>query len=226
MSCLLFLFNEVGENVTDVITVVATVLLAALLLLALVFCWRKNFKTKEIVYAGVALATSFVLSCIKIKPVAYGGSITLASLVPIIWYAFTFGFSRGLLTGIIYGILQFVESPYILTPATFLLDYVLPFSCICLAPLAKKVCKNEIAQIILATVFVYIGRFTMHFLSGVIFFELGAVWAELPANTSITYSLLYQTVYLVPDFLISAICLTTLTKTGVTKRLMPKTNAD
>ncbi len=223
MSNLLFIFTEVGENVTDLVNLVAIILLALLIVLAVVFSIKNKLKTQEIVYAGIAIATSFVLSYVKISPVANGGSVTLASFVPIVLYAFIFGFSRGLIAGFIYGLLQFIQSPYILTPATFLLDYLLPFAMICLAPLAKKLCKNQNLQIVLASVLVYIGRFLMHFLSGVIFFEMGAVWADLPANTSITYSLLYQTVYLVPDLAICAICLFLLSRSGVIEKLAPKT---
>lgn len=223
MSNLLFIFTEVGENVTDLVNLIAIGLVAVLIVLAVVFSVKNKLKTQEIVYAGVALASSFVLSCIKVKPVANGGSLTLASFVPIILYAYTFGFSRGLIAGFIYGILQFVESPYILTPATFMLDYLLPFSMICLAPLSKKICKNQNWQLVLSALFVYAGRFLMHFLSGVIFFEMGAVWAELPANSAVAYSLLYQTVYLVPDFILCAVCLFILSKTGVVEKITPKT---
>lgn len=219
MSCLLFLFNEVGEKVTDTVNLIAIILLITLVVLAVVFCLRKKLNTKEIVYAGIAISTSFVLSYLKVSPVTNGGSITLASFVPIIIYAFIFGFSRGLIAGFIYGVLQFIQSPYILTPANFLLDYLLPFSMICLAPLSKKVCKNQNLQIVLSAIFVYLGRFLMHFLSGVIFFELGAVWAELPANSAVAYSLLYQVTYLIPDLVICAICLFILSKNGVIQKL-------
>ena len=128
-----------------------------------------------------------------------------------------------IIAGFTYGVLQFVQSPYILTPATFLLDYLLPFAMICLAPLARKIKVKEHWQLVLGTLFTYAGRFLMHFLSGVIFFEMGAVWAELPANTSVTYSLLYQTVYLVPDLAICAVCLFLLARSGIIQKITPKT---
>ena len=225
MSCLLFLFTEVGENVTTIVTIVAIVLLCALLVTAILLTLKRAISTREIVFAGICLASSFVLSYIKFTPVTYGGSITLASFVPIIIYSFYFGFSRGIIAGFTYGVLQFVQSPYILTPATFLLDYLLPFAMICLAPLARKIKVKEHWQLVLGTLFTYAGRFLMHFLSGVIFFEMGAVWAELPANTSVVYSLLYQVVYLVPDAIICAIALFVLSKTGVINKILPKQKA-
>jgi len=222
MSNLLFIFTEVGENVTDTVNLVAIILLAVLIVLAVVFSIKNKMRTQEIAYAGIAIAASFVLSYVKFSPVEHGGSVTLASFVPIILYSFVFGFSRGLIAGFIYGVLQFIQSPYILTPATFLLDYLLPFAMICLAPLSKKVCKNQDLQVVLSATFVYFARFIMHFLSGIIFFEMGSVWAKLPATTSVTYSLLYQTVYLVPDFVICAVCLFLLSRAHVIEKLFPK----
>lgn len=75
-------------------------------------------------------------------PVTYGGSITLASFVPLLIYTYVYGLADGLLTGLIFGLFNFVTGPYILTPLTFILDYLLAFASIGLMGIAGKFTKK------------------------------------------------------------------------------------
>ncbi len=209
----------VSESTTETVATVSVIAVAVLcVVLFLLSMFRKNVTgTKNMVFAALCIALSFVLSYIKVSPVTYGGSITLASFVPIIIYAYAFGISGGLVTGLIYGILQFIQSPYILTPVTFLLDYVLAFIGIAFAGVFGNIARKkeqkgenprEMLNVTLACICAYGWRFLMHFAAGVIYFDLGAIWASLPANSAVGYSLLYQVVYLVPDFIIClAVCM-------------------
>lgn len=221
MSNLLFINSLVGEEFTEWVTLGATALLALTIVAVCVLLLKRKLGTTDIVYAGVALATSFVLSFIKVAPVQYGGSITLASLVPLIVYTYFFGFTHGLLTGLIYGLLQFIQSPYILTPATFILDYLLAFGAICMAGVVNKI-KNQKVAILTSGCLVYAVRFLMHFISGIIYFNQGAIWVNLPADSAVVYSFLYQTVYLIPDLAICLIVLGILISTKTIDRLRPK----
>ena len=99
MSLLKFLaFAEaISEETTELVSIIAIVAVAMLAIIMLVICLTyKKMDTRAIVYAAVCLAGSFVLSFIKISPVTYGGSITLASFVPILIYAYVYGPVRGL----------------------------------------------------------------------------------------------------------------------------------
>ena len=130
----MFLYSllEVSEKATNVvkwISVGAVVLLLAVIAL-IGFGGKKRYDAKRIAFAGVCVAMSFVLALIKFKPVQYGGSITLASFVPVLVYAYVYGPTSGFMVGLIHGLLNFIESPYILTPATFILDYLLAFASI------------------------------------------------------------------------------------------------
>lgn len=199
------LFTQVSETFTNVVTYVC---IAILVLIALVFsCFyfikgKNTFNTTDIVYGGVCIALSFTLSFLKFTPVTYGGSVTIASLVPILLYSYYFKSAKGLLIGLIYGLLQFIQAPYILTFLTFILDYLLAFGCVCLMSIPKIFIKNDKIAIITGGTLVYLVRFIFHFISGVIYFEMGAIWAELPASSGAIYSFLYQAVYLIPDYLI------------------------
>lgn len=218
---LLSFFNKVfEESDTKIVTIASWVLLGALLVVAIILL-KKRMKTVDIVYGGISLALSFVLSYIKVTPVQYGGSITLASMLPIIVYSYYFGFGKAVIVGLASGILQFVQSPYILTPVTFILDYLLAFSSIAIASLPRKFIKNETLALFTAASFTYILRFFFHFISGLIYFNLDAIWVDIPYSGAVTYSLLYQTIYLVPDWIICVIALVVLSKTNVIKRIEP-----
>ena len=221
MSNLLFFNQLVSEDLTDVIALVATIVVAILILTVCLLASKHKLKTQDIVYAGVSLSASFVLSFIKIAPVQYGGSITLASFVPLLIYTYYFGFSRGLICGLIYGVLQFIQSPYILTPVTFLLDYLLAFASIAVMGLFSKN-KNKTSAFILGTLGVYAFRFLMHFISGIIYFNMGAIWVSLPASSAVLYSFLYQVVYLVPDALLCIIAILILSKSNTIDKIKPK----
>ena len=127
MYNLLNFFTTVFDDDNEVVkwvSVGAIVLLIALLVIVCVYNRKGlNFNTKNIVFAGICVASSFALSFLKFSPVTYGGSITIASMVPIIIYAYIFGPISGIIAGIIYGLLQFIQSPYIFTGTTFLLDF-------------------------------------------------------------------------------------------------------
>lgn len=220
-SNLLFLFDEAPESAAKVLNLISmgVILLAAAIML-LLSLKKRAFDSKELAFAGIAVSAGFLLSFIKIAPVEYGGSITLASMLPVMLFAYYYGFSHGLLVGVIFGLLNFIQSPYILTPATFLLDYVLAYACIAFASIIAKF-KNKTAGIIAGTALTYSARFLMHFLSGLVYFSKNAIWTNLPASSGALYSFLYQIVYLVPDFAITLIAFLLLNKYDVLQKLSP-----
>ena len=122
--------SEQTTNVVKWISIAAVFVLIGIIALISVLK-NKRIDAKRIAFAGVCVSMSFTLSFIKVSPVQHGGSITLASLVPIMLYAYVYGFADGLLVGLIHGLLNFIESPYILNTATFLLDYLLAFTGVC-----------------------------------------------------------------------------------------------
>lgn len=208
----LSLLAEIDEDqlakTADLVQLISIIALAVLLVAVAVICIaNRKMNTRSIVYAAICIAASFALSFIKIAPVQYGGSITLASFVPLLIYAYAFGPVRGLIAGLIYGVLQFVQEPYILTPMTFVLDYLLAFATIALMGFAKHFTKSTLANALIGTGLVYLARFVMHLCSGIIYFNLDQVWAELPMTNSFVYSFIYQCVYLPADCAIAMVTL-------------------
>lgn len=221
MSDLLFFNSLVEENFTDLVTYTSIALIVILLIAVGVMLARKKLATQDIAYAGVAISISFVLSFLKVTPVLYGGSITLASLAPLLIYAYYFGFAKALVCGLIYGLLQFIQDPYILTPATFTLDYLLAFASVSVMGLFSKASLNA-KTVTLGTTLSILCRFVMHFISGILYFNHGSIWVNLPANSAVSYSLLYQTVYLIPDLVICLAVMLVLLKTRVLEQIKPR----
>lgn len=206
MFNLLSIFGVIDDTANKTFVTISILVAVILVLILVAFSFRKKtFETKTLVFAGLMIATSFVLSFIKVRPVTYGGSITLCSMLAICIYAYAFGFLPALFVGIIYGILQFFEGgAYIFNYATFFLDFIFAFSSIIMMPIARKLVKGKNAFIIGLSL-TFLLRFIFHFTSGILYFVNGGIWADLPQDNAFIYSLLYQVTYLVPDYLICLI---------------------
>lgn len=157
---------------------------------------RKNktpFDSRCIAFAGITIALSFALSYIKFFEMPQGGSITLASLLPVMLFAYVYGPKKGLLVGFIYGILQAVQDAYIIHPAQFLLDYPIAFSMVAFAGVfanIKALDKVPQVKFALGAVLAGVLRFFSHVLSGVFAFSAYAI--DSGATNYWIYSLAYN----------------------------------
>ena len=71
---------------------------------------RKGFDSRTISYAAVCIAMSFALSYLAPIHLPYGGSVTIASLLPLMIYSYMFGVRKGVFAGAIYGLLQVIRT--------------------------------------------------------------------------------------------------------------------
>jgi len=131
-----------------------------------------------------------------------GGSVTLASMVPLLWFALRRGLRWGVEAGVVYGLVHMVISGEIYYPTQILLDYPLAFGALGLAGAFKN-------RAVVGVGVGIIGRFICHFVSGVIFFGQYA-WEGWNVYT---YSAAYNATYLVPEFIVTAVIIFTLLKT-------------
>ena len=140
---------------------------------------------KALVYGAISVSLSFILSFISIYHMPQGGSITAASMLPLAIFAYSFGVIPGIIAGGVYGILQLIQEPFILHPVQVLLDYPLPFAMIGLVGLIKT--RNKYLNIIVGISIAFIARYTLHVISGVIF------WYSYAGDQNPTiYSMLYN----------------------------------
>ncbi|MCL1970509.1 MAG: energy-coupled thiamine transporter ThiT [Candidatus Bathyarchaeota archaeon] len=156
---------------------------------------KSSYKDPRIL-AEVAIFTalSTALSIIVIWHMPQGGSVTLASMVPLIWLALRRGPKVGIFAGVIYGFVQLAILPEVYYPTQLLLDYPLAFGCIGLAGFFKT-------HSILGTTIAVAGRWVMHVISGAIFF---AEYAPEGMNPWL-YSSIYNGSYLFVELVISCI---------------------
>ena len=223
----MFLFSlcAVTEQTTETVTYVSLGAIALIVIVLALTCIKASkFTTRSIALAGVCLAASFTLSFLKFSPVLYGGSITLASFVPVLIYAYAYGPLKGFLVGAIFGLLNFISGPYILTPMTFVLDYILAFASIGLMGFAKNFGKlSTTSKVVLGTILVYVARFIFHLVSGFIYFAEDSIWVDLPAPNAFVYSLIYQAVYVPADCLIATVVMIVLARTKTLDTLLTMT---
>ena len=146
---------------------------------------------RALTYGALCMAMSFVLSYIKLWSMPLGGSVTLASMLPLLWYSNKFGVKNGLIAGAAYGLLQLIQKPEIYHWVQVLLDYPLAFMMLGLA--------GSVKNLQLGSVIGVAGRWVCHILSGAIFF---AEWVPEGWSNAWVYSAAYNGAYLLVDLII------------------------
>lgn len=179
---------------------------------AVLFFWRNvpmnesMSKTRILVECAVMLALATALSMIKLVDLPYGGSVTIACMLPVVIISYRCGIRYGLLTGLAMGIIQQLLGlntlSYVSTwqsvLAVILLDYIIAFTVIGLGGIFRKIMKNQAAAILFGSLLIGILRYICHVISGC------TVWAGLsiPTGAAFTYSLIYNATYMIPETLV------------------------
>lgn len=196
----------------------AALALLFIAILGIIIFKRIKLTPLMISLTGVTLALSFILNNIKFMQMPQSGSVTLGGMIPIILLALIFGTEIGLLAGFLFGLLNLLTNPYILHPIQVLFDYPLPFMMLGLAGLVKlknTYDLNNLKLKVVAVTLAIFGRFTFHWLSGVIFFAEYAPENMHPA----IYSLVYNGTYLLVEYIIAVIIIGLIPVGSIAKRL-------
>lgn len=160
----------------------------------------KNKNVQMLAEAGLMLALAQLLSYVKLWQMPAGGSVTLASMLPIILFSIRWGIGRGITVGVVFGVLQFVlDTKYSLHIVSLLFDYFVAFGFLGLAGALRKSFRG----IVTGTFLGIFGRFACSVISGYVVFADGAPEGQHP----LVYSIVYQGTYLLPEFLIIAVIL-------------------
>ena len=163
-------------------------------------------KTRILTECAVMLALATALSLLKLVDLPYGGSVTIACMLPVVIVSYRSGIRYGLLTGLAMGVLQQLLSlntlSYVSTwqsvLAVILLDYVIAFAVIGFGGIFRKIIRNQAAAIVLGSILVGLLRYLCHVISGC------TVWAGLsiPTEAALTYSLIYNATYMLPETIV------------------------
>lgn len=181
-----------------------------------------KFTTKDLTYGAVCLASSYALSFIPLFKMPFGGTVTPASILPIIIYCYFFGFRKSLVVSSAYMVLQLLQGPYIISPYSAMLDYLVPYTAICLVGLFRanmsKIDKigdgtaiKSHANFFIGVAVYFVVRYFSHILAGVLFWSnlydsTFMIWSgELSGIMAWTYSITYNGLFLIPDTLIAVI---------------------
>ena len=165
---------------------------------------NKNLALK-LTESAMMISLATVLSFLKLASLPYGGSITIASLLPIVIIAIRYGVPWGLFTGIVHGTLQILIDPSPLSyfsdalsvAAIVVLDYVLAFCLVGLSGIARKI-KNPALSLTMGAAIAGLARYICHVISGF------TVWAgfSIPTAAALSYSFVYNATYMLPETLV------------------------
>lgn len=166
---------------------------------------ERNSVTRKLMESAIMLALATVLSLFKLVELPYGGSVTFASMLPIVVIAYRYGIGWGLLTGLVYGGIQQLLGLHTLsyvttwqsTVAVILLDYVIAFGMLGFGGAFRK-SESQPTSFFIGILLACILRYVCHVISG------ATVWAGLsiPTGAALIYSLIYNATYMIPETIV------------------------
>ena len=190
---------------------------------------RSNTNVSRLAECAVMLALSFALSYAKIFEMPMGGSVTIASMLPVMLIGIKYGTVTGLSVSFVYSLTQLLQAlmsanvfPYCQSIGALVLcitfDYLLPFTLLGLAGIFKelRVFKSpEIASYV-GIVSVVALRFVCHFITGVV------IWGQWAPDGmgKYLYSFLYNGGFLAADFAICIACAVLMFRKSEIRRLV------
>lgn len=176
------------------------------------------------VFAALAYLLDLVSNFIFSRIWPQGGSVSIA-MVPVFLMAIRWGLKGGLLTGFLFGLLQFaIGMPKIYHPVQGIVDYLVAFTVVGFAGLLSGQIKiafrdgdgKRLKKLIVWAVLIGGGlRYVAHFFTGWIFFGSYAP-KNIPASW---FSLTYNGSYMIPSMIL-CIILIILILSAIPKRML------
>lgn len=158
-------------------------------------------RTRMLCEGAIMVALAQILSYIKIMELPNGGSLTPV-MFPILLFAVRWGLKDGLLAGFVFGLLQLIfDGAYAWGWQSMLLDYLVAFPPLGLAGLFK----GKKWGIFAGTVLGCLGRFIVHFISGITIYRIYAPTEILGTvfDEPNLYSLVYNGSYMLPNTILA-----------------------
>jgi len=176
-----------------------------------------RFQTKVLTEIIVFAALSAVLYVIRPFTLPYGGSVTIGSMVPVMWLSLRRGLRAGLVAGAIFGLLALLidvmlvgAANIIVSPLQVFLEYPIAFGVLGFAGIShnKKTVGFALAGVALSVLV----KFLIHYLVGV--FIWAYVYEFPPEWGQYLWPAVYNGSFLLVEFLISATLISILVKKG------------
>ena len=185
--------------------------------------------------SAILVAMAIVLSLFQPFSLPFGGSITIASMLPIVYLAWHRGVKAGLIGGFVFGVANLLlgyhtvsamflpgdaKQPLLYAICIILLDYLIAYTVIGFAGVFRNKCKPT-AALILGTLVGLGLRYLSHILSGYLFYEEWAEWfftqetlgafgtymlSHFHGNLlSLLYSVIYNGTFMIPEMIITVL---------------------
>ena len=159
--------------------------------------------TQKLVESALMIAFATVLSVLKLAEMPYGGSITIASMLPMVIIAYRHGMGWGLTSGLVYAAIQQLLGLNSLSYVTgwqsvlavIILDYILAFTVVGFGGAFRGRLGNQSREMAAGAFLVCVLRYVLHTVAGC------TVWAGLsiPTEAALIYSLGYNATYMIPE---------------------------
>ena len=183
--------EETDPGINNASSLITIAVLVVVMIVGLIFSAKRvKWDAAMIAKAAICIALAYVLGMIKLFRMPMGGSVTPASLLPLIIFAMAFGPLEGLLVGCTYGLLDLLIDPYVIHPLQLLVDYPMAYAAVALCCVAKLFPVKDYFKLPIAVIFGYLGKYIMAVLSGVVFFSEYA-----GDQGALAYSLIYNLNY-------------------------------
>lgn len=150
--------------------------------------------TNQLVFCAMAIALAVVTSYLKIFSLPWGGSVTLCSMLFIVLVANWYGVQTGILVGLTYGILQFIQEPYVLSFFQVCCDYILAFAALGVAGFFAKSSNGLLKGYIVAV----LARGAFHALGGYLYW-MSYMPENFPQALKSVYPIVYNYSYLLAE---------------------------
>ncbi len=165
---------------------------------------KQHLRVRALCEGAMMVALAQVLSYVKLMELPNGGSLTPA-MFPILFFAVRWGLGKGLLAGFTFGLLQLIfDGAYAWGWQSMLLDYLVAFTPLGLAGLFK----GKAWGIFPGTVIGCLGRFIVHYISGVTIYRIleptEFIGLGVIASPSL-YSLAYNGSYMLLNTLLALV---------------------
>lgn len=184
-----------------VVCVIAGIVLFGL---AIFFAGRNSVKkkmgTRQLVFCAMAIALAYVTSYLKLFSLPWGGSVTLCSMLFIVLIGNWYGVQTGILAGLAYGIMQFLQEPYVLSFFQVCCDYVLAFAALGVAGFFAKSSHGLLKGYIAAV----IARGAFHALGGYLYW-MDYMPENFPQSLKAIYPIVYNYSFLLAEAVITVI---------------------
>lgn len=163
---------------------------------------KNKISAKQLAFCSLSITIAFVMSYIKFLPMPFGGSLTLCSMLFVVLPAYWYGVVPGVLVGFVYGILQFIQEPYILSLFQVCCDYLFAFSALGLAGLFI----NRKYGLIIGYIVGIIARGAFHTLGGYLFW-MDYMPKSFPKAMAAIYPICYNYSFILGEGILTIIIL-------------------